>query len=101
MCPGCSATCVHGLAEAGRQSPDLVGIGVDSWAVDYGLLREAGHLAGLPYHYRDTRDDDGVEPCTQPSRSRIYHARNGLQFLPFNTVYQLAADGQRRIALDR
>ena len=49
-----------GLAEAGRQSDDLVGIGVDSWAVDYALLRE-GRMLGLPHHYRDTRSAAGVD----------------------------------------
>ena len=58
--PGLFHHVCSGLAEASRQHPDLIGIGVDSWAVDYGLLRH-GTLAGLPHHYRDTRCDDGVD----------------------------------------
>ncbi len=89
--PGLFHHVCSGLAEARRQQPDLIGIGVDSWAVDYGLLRR-GTLAGLPHHYRDTRCDDGVDIVhTQVSQQEL-HARNGLQFLPFNTLYQLAAD---------
>jgi hypothetical protein len=45
--PGLFSHVCSGLAEALRQGPDLIGIGVDSWAVDYGLLRN-GALAAFP-----------------------------------------------------
>ena len=89
--PGLFHHVCSGLAEALRQAPDLIGIGVDSWAVDYGLLRN-GTLAGLPHHYRDTRCDGGVDIVHAKVSQQDLHARNGLQFLPFNTVYQLAVD---------
>ena len=101
--PGLFHHVCSGLAEATRQHPDLMGIGVDSWAVDYGLLRR-GTLAGLPHHYRDTRCDDGVDAVHTRISQRELHARNGLQFLPFNTLYQLAADerdGTLRAAIGR
>ncbi|SNT45342.1 rhamnulokinase [Rhodococcoides kyotonense] len=79
-----------GLADAARTA-DLVSIGIDSWAVDYGLLR-GGRLLGLPHHYRDERSERGVELVESVvSRAELFD-RNGLQFLPFNTVYQLAVD---------
>ena len=89
--PGLFHHVCGGLAEALRQAPDLIGVGVDSWAVDYGLLRN-GALAGLPHHYRDTRCDGGVDIVHAKISQQDLHARNGLQFLPFNTVYQLAVD---------
>jgi rhamnulokinase len=89
--PGLFSGICNGLAEAGRQVPDLIGIGVDSWAVDYGLLRN-GALAGLPHHYRDARCDAGVDIVHAKMSPQDLYARNGLQFLPFNTVYQLADD---------
>jgi rhamnulokinase len=59
--------------------------------VDHGLLDEEGRLLGEPYHYRDDRTAAVVEPVHEVvSRAELY-ARTGLQFLPFNTVYQLAA----------
>lgn len=82
---------VAGLRLAGRLTDDLVGIGVDSWGVDYGLLDEHGALVGNPMHYRDAgaeRAIPGVHAVV--GRERLY-ARTGIQFLPFNTVYQLAA----------
>ena len=89
--PGLFAGVCTGLAEAGREAPDLTSIGVDSWAVDYGLLR-GGKLLGLPYNYRDARCARGVDAVhATVSQDRLF-ARNGLQFLPFNTLYQFAAD---------
>lgn len=78
-----------GLARAGRECDNLVGIGVDSWAVDYGLLRD-GRLLSLPMHYRDARTERGVELVHDVLDALELYRRNGIQFLPFNTVYQLA-----------
>lgn len=89
--PGLYREACAGLAEAGRRSDRLVTIGVDSWAVDYGLLRD-GALLALPYHYRDSRSEDGVPAVHRSIDPAELYARNGLQFLPFNTIYQLAAE---------
>ena len=80
-----------GLREASRMAGGLVSIGIDSWAVDYGLLDEAGSLLGDPYHYRDERTAGGVEAVAALIPPAKLYARTGLQFLPFNTIYQLAA----------
>ena len=72
-------------------SGEVGSVGVDSWAVDYGLLRD-GELMWQPHHYRDERNERGVERVhTRMSHEALYQ-RNGLQFLPFNTVYQLATE---------
>ncbi|RJO72536.1 rhamnulokinase [Nocardia panacis] len=89
--PGGYRHILDGLAAAVRQAPDLAGIGVDSWAVDYGLLR-AGRLLGLPHHYRDERTAAGVDAVHAAIPAPELYARNGLQFLPFTTLYQLAAE---------
>jgi rhamnulokinase len=80
-----------GLGRAARTPDGVASVGVDTWAVDYGLLDAAGELLGSPVHYRDSRTDgvaerfDAVVP-----RQRLYE-RNGLQHLPFTTMYQLVA----------
>jgi len=66
-------------------------LGVDSWAVDYGLLRD-GRLLGNPFHYRDARTERGVEAVHARVSYPELFARNGLQFLPFNSLYQFAAE---------
>ncbi len=89
--PGLFAGVCTGLAEAARQAPELTSVGVDSWAVDYGLLRD-GKLLGLPYNYRDSRGAMGADLVhARLSQEKIYN-RNGLQFLAFTTMFQLAAD---------
>jgi rhamnulokinase len=80
-----------GLREATRATAGLVSIGLDSWAIDYGLLDESGTLLGDPYHYRDDRTGPAVDAVHQVISPANLYARTGLQFLPFNTIYQLAA----------
>jgi len=69
----------------------LDGIGLDTWGVDYALLDKHGSLLENPYHYRDKRTDGVMEAVLERvPRERIYSA-TGIQFLPFNTLYQLYA----------
>lgn len=80
-----------GLAQASRLDPELASIGVDSWAVDYGLLRK-GRLVGLPYHYRDDRNAAAVAAVHAAVSAASLYSSTGLAHLPFNTVFQLGAD---------
>ena len=80
-----------GLREATRQEPALASVGVDSWAVDYALLR-ADRMLANPYHHRDLRTGAGVAATHALMAPAELYAHNGLQFLPFNTLYQLTAD---------
>ena len=80
-----------GLREGTRAADGLVSIGLDSWAIDYGLLDEDGALLGDPYHYRDERTAAAVGAVHRVIDPADLYARTGLQFLPFNTIYQLAA----------
>lgn len=89
-----------GLADAFRRDPAVSSIGVDAWAVDYGLLR-GGRLIGEPFHYRDDRNEVGVERVHALVPFEELYRRSGLQFLPFNTLYQLAAEQQQQQPSDR
>ncbi|MEV7767958.1 rhamnulokinase family protein [Microbacterium sp. NPDC086615] len=82
----------EGLAEALRREPGIESVGIDSWAVDYGLLSRDGGLVAEPFHYRDERTARGVDAVHGIVPFEELYRRNGLQFLPFNTVYQYAAD---------
>ena len=66
--------------------------------VDYGLLDADGALLGNPVHYRDGRTDGCSTGCTASSTRRRLYAATGLQFLPFNTLYQLAAGRRHELA---
>ena len=80
-----------GAWSRGRDS--CAAIGVDSWGVDYGLLDEAGSLIGAPFHYRDRRTAAAVPAVHAVVPFERLYARTGTQFQPFNTVYQLTAEG--------
>ncbi|HEX4702150.1 MAG TPA: rhamnulokinase family protein [Pseudonocardiaceae bacterium] len=81
------ADTVEGLRMASRQTSQLAGIGVDSWAIDYALLDGDGRLLGNPVHYRDTRTDGIADTIS----SADLYATTGVQVLPFNTIFQWVA----------
>ena len=82
------AEVLDGLRAAGP----VDSVGVDAWAVDYGLLDASGELLGQPYCYRDTRTDDVRERVLAEVDEEELFATTGLQQLGFNTIYQLAAE---------
>jgi rhamnulokinase len=84
---------VAGLRTGGRDAGPLRGIAVDSWGVDYGLLDGSGSLIGAPFHYRDRRTEAAVPAVHAVVPFERLYARTGTQFQPFNTVYQLTAEG--------
>ncbi|MBB5867818.1 rhamnulokinase [Allocatelliglobosispora scoriae] len=85
---------LDGLRAAGiaaRSSGGLDGIGIDSWAVDYGLLDGTGALVGNPVSYRDRRTEGVMGKVLAQVGAEHLYAVTGLQNLPFNTIYQLVA----------
>ncbi len=84
-----------GLRKAGEWARQLgrpvCSIGVDSWGTDYGLIDAAGRLCENPICYRDKRTQSTMEKVfEQVSRDEIF-SRTGIQFLVFNTLFQLHA----------
>lgn len=86
---------IEGLARAGRAARDggdeLVSVGVDTWGVDFGLIGRSGQLLGLPFAYRDERNGPAFEQTLQRLGRRAIYDATGIQFMPFNTLYQLVA----------
>jgi rhamnulokinase len=80
----------------------LTSIGVDTWGCDYALLDARGELVEPPWHYRDHRTDGVMDDVlAHLGRHRVY-GTTGVQFLPFNTLFQLAAATRARpSAIDR
>jgi rhamnulokinase len=69
-------------------------IGIDSWAVDYGLLDATGALVGNPVSHRDPRTDGVRQRVVKTVPESELYATTGLQQLPFNTLYQLLSAPQ-------
>ncbi|UTT63769.1 rhamnulokinase [Microcella humidisoli] len=86
-----------GLRQAFLDDPQITSIGIDSWAVDYALMAGERMLAE-PFHYRDDRTARGVAAVHAVVPPDELYALSGLQHLPFNTVFQLAAEPPERLA---
>jgi rhamnulokinase len=89
---GLYAEVLRGLSALARHFPEVESIGVDTWAVDYGLLDADGRLLAEPISYRDNRTDGLSDTVHERVSQDQLYAVNGLQYLPFNTVYQLEAE---------
>ena len=83
-----------GIREAFRRYPDIASLSIDSWGVDYVLLR--GNEPVLPvYAYRDSRTLDAADQVhARIPFARLYQ-RTGCQFQSFNSIYQLWDDLRR------
>lgn len=86
-----------GLA-AGLAAGPVASIGIDTWAVDYGLLDARGDLVAPPHSYRDDRTA-GFRTVVDTIGERHLYEVTGLQLQPFNTIFQVAA--HRRDELER
>ena len=81
-----------GIGKAAKVAEaQIAGIGIDSWGVDFGLLDADGKLIENPYHYRDSRTNGMQDKAFEMISKRDIYENTGLQFLPFNSVYQLLA----------
>jgi rhamnulokinase len=86
----------HGLERA-REGGPLASIGVDGWAVDYGLLDEGGLLLSDPHSYRSPRTEGWRKVARSLGEVELYR-RTGIQLLPINTIFQLAAHARDELA---
>ncbi|CAL9346244.1 L-Rhamnulokinase [Streptomyces sp. enrichment culture] len=80
-----------GVLDGLRAAGEVASVGIDSWAVDHGLLDADGALLGNPVHYRDGRTDSVAEKVWATVPASELYAATGLQYAPFNTLYQLVA----------
>ncbi|MFI2204342.1 rhamnulokinase family protein [Streptomyces sp. NPDC020192] len=80
-----------GVLDGLRAAGQVDSVGIDSWAVDYGLLDADGALLGNPVHYRDARTEGVAEKVWASVPAAELYTATGLQYAPFNTLYQLTA----------
>jgi rhamnulokinase len=79
-----------GLAAKKAHSVPL-GIGVDTWGVDFGLIGDDGQLVEAPYHYRDSRTNGMMDKAFELMPKREIYQNTGIQFMQLNSLYQLLA----------
>jgi rhamnulokinase len=84
---------------AAEVTPEPRSLAVDTWGVDFGLLAGDGSILGLPFAYRDPRNIRAMEDFFKlMPREKIYEL-TGIQFMPFNSLFQLHALARENGAL--
>jgi len=80
-----------GLAQLEEEGIVPDSIGIDTWGVDMVLLDAQGEPVGEAVSYRDARTHGLMDQAQQELSRRAIYAQTGIQFLPFNTLYQMRA----------
>lgn len=95
----------QGIALAVKKyGTDVQSLGVDTWGVDYGLFDASGKLLIAPFQYRDKRTQGMEEAACRLMPRRDIYERTGIQFMFFNTIFQLLAEAaakERMVKADR
>jgi len=87
---------LEGLRLAGEKYGPIASVSADSWGVDYVLMREGEPFLTPPFHYRDERTDASYPKLLEKLGTTRIFETTGIQFMPINTIYQLADDQERR-----
>ena len=95
--PGLFAELKIGLRKAAHLKRDIASISTDSWGVDYVLLDADGEVMPPAFHYRDPRTAQGIKRVQGTMSWHEIFAETGIQFMPLNTLYQLAAEEPGRL----
>lgn len=82
----------EGLKISLTKHKDVQSIGVDTWAVDYGLLDKNNNLIANPIGYRDERNNKASAELLKKINYKYIYIYSGIQFLPFNSIFQLYDD---------
>jgi len=84
-----------------NENIEVLGLGVDTWGVDYGWIDERGELLSLPICYRDARTEEVFEEVhSKVSLEEIFN-ETGVQFYSFNSIYQIFYDIHKRKVLEK
>lgn len=83
---------VAGLRRSSERAGEIASIGFDTWGVDYGLIGKSGRLIHQPTAYRDPQKNDIYQDVRKKLTDQKIYERTGIQFMPINTLYQLAVD---------
>lgn len=81
----------RGLQLARTGAKEIVSMGIDSWALDFGMLDKNGDLLANPHHYRDPQNAEMPDRVWKLIAKEELYAITGIQMMPINSLYQLAA----------
>ena len=89
----------EGLKKISAMGQKIASVGIDTWGVDYGLLDKDDNIIGFPIHYRDVRTAGITERAAKKMPLDSIYSITGIQFMDFNTIFQLFADNFTRPAV--
>jgi len=87
-----------GLRQVARRAVPIASVSVDSWGLDCVLLDARGEVIPPVFHYRDPRTERGVKALFAKVPWERVFAETGIQFMPLNHLYHLAAETPERLA---
>jgi rhamnulokinase len=87
-----------GLQKAAERKLPIASISTDSWGVDYVIYDDRGLPMSPIWCYRDSRTADGVETVKEKIEWPVIYAETGIQFMAFNTIYQIVTEPPERLA---
>jgi rhamnulokinase len=82
---------LNGLRKCAAEQGSIDGVGVDTWGLDFALLGRGGTLLGNPRHYRDPHTETSMDEAFQRVPRMEVFRQTGIQFMRFNTLFQLLA----------
>lgn len=86
------------LKKVAEQKVVIESIGIDTWGCDFAFFGKQGQLVGMPFCYRDPHTDGAIEEFTRVHmNSEALYKKTGIQFMPFNSLFQL--DTMRRTGI--
>lgn len=86
------------LRKLAEKKIQIESIGIDTWGCDFAFFGRQGQLVGMPYCYRDPHTDGAIEKFTRVHmNSKALYKKTGIQFMPFNSLFQL--DTMRRTGI--
>ncbi|MCR4995318.1 MAG: rhamnulokinase [Bacteroidales bacterium] len=81
---------IKALQQVKAEGIELESIGIDTWGCDFAFFGDDGQLLGLPYCYRDAHTDGAMERFFADKLPQLeVYERTGIQFMPFNSLFQL------------
>lgn len=86
----------QGLKKSAAKKIPIQSLAIDTWGVDYALLDKEGNIIGNPINYRDDRTIGVIEEVGKVVPLKEIYERTGIQFMNFNTLFQLYADKKMR-----
>ena len=86
----------QGLKKAAAKKIPIQSLAIDTCGVDYALLDKEGNIIGNPINYRDDRTIGVIEEVGKVVPLKEIYERTGIQFMNFNTLFQLYADKKMR-----